>query len=52
MRKYRTIKGKKHALKNEGKFMIRKLSMTDRLRIKSSKSRGQVLKSLRSKQSI
>ena len=52
MRKHRTIKGKKHSLKNEGKFMIRKLSMTDRLRIKSTKSRGQVLKGIRNRPAI
>lgn len=52
MRKPGAIKGKKTTLKNENKFVIRRLSMTERLKIKSSKYRNQLLKGQKSKSPI
>jgi hypothetical protein len=44
MRKYSESKIKKNSSKPGNKFLIRKLSMTDRLKIRSVRSRNVIIK--------
>jgi hypothetical protein len=44
MRKNNGLKIKKNANRPESKFLVRKLSMTDRLKLKSVRSRNLIIK--------